>query len=162
MHRTTSTVAICLLAIWGPATALAEVEESPEPRWELVAAPFALHWASEADHRHVVLLGLEKQEPGNVLWGGAAFRNSFGQPSAYAYYGRRWDQLFGSNDFYLKLSGGVIYGYKGRYKDKVPFNHHGFGLAVIPALGFQITRNDALQIGFLGTAAAIFTYSRRF
>ena len=41
-----------------------------------------------------------------VIWGFSAFRNSFGQPSAYAYYGYSWDNLFGHPWLYAKLSGG--------------------------------------------------------
>lgn len=130
--------------------------------WEVVAAPFALHWSHSDEHRHVLLLGLEHTAADDSLWGVSAFRNSFGQPSAYGYYGHVWNGVLGQPQLYAKLSAGVIYGYKGRYADKVPFNHHGFGLAVIPAVGWRLTEHDALQVGILGSAALIFSYNRRF
>lgn len=141
-----------------------------KPFWELVIGPFAVHFSNESEHKHVYLLGIERNVPGApawsyadaTIWGFSAFNNSFGQPSAYAYYGFRWDNLFGHPKWYAKISGGVIYGYKGEYEDKVPFNHDGFGLGIIPAIGYRVTPNDAVQIGTLGTAGLIFTYNRRF
>ncbi|MES2184088.1 MAG: ABC transporter ATP-binding protein [Pseudomonadota bacterium] len=132
------------------------------PYWEVVAAPFALHWSNETEHRHVVLLGLERTDTDGSMWGAAAFRNSFGQPSAYGYYGHVWEGVLNQPKLYTKLSGGVLYGYKGQYKNKVPFNRHGFGLAVIPAVGWRLSPRDALQVSVLGTAALIFSYNRRF
>ncbi|MGO4395555.1 ABC transporter ATP-binding protein [Variovorax sp. M-6] len=133
-----------------------------KPYWELVVGPFALHFSNEDEHKQVVLLGVERSEGDGWMWGFSAFRNSFGQASAYAYYGYRWDGLFSNPAIYVKLSGGIIYGYKGEYEDKVPFNHNGFGLGIIPAIGYQLTKADSLQVGALGTAGLIFTYNRRF
>ncbi|MGJ7511314.1 ABC transporter ATP-binding protein [Variovorax sp. GT1P44] len=133
-----------------------------QPAWELVVGPYALHWSNSDEHTYVVLLGIERAEADGWIWGLSAFRNSFGQPSAYAYYGYRWDNLFGNPALYFKLSGGIIYGYKDQYEDKVPFNHNGFGLGIIPAIGYRFTSVDAVQVGALGTAGLIFTYNRRF
>jgi hypothetical protein len=129
---------------------------------ELVAGPLAVHFSNEQAHKHVVLLGFEQGAANGWLYGVAAFRNSFGQPSAYLYYGHRWDGIFGKPSLYLKLSGGLLYGYKGKYENKVPFNHHGLGVGIIPAVGYQLTPKDAVQAGLLGTAGMIFTYNRRF
>ncbi|MET0543107.1 MAG: ABC transporter ATP-binding protein [Variovorax sp.] len=136
--------------------------KSDDGAWELVVGPFALHWSNEDEHSNVVLLGIEREQADGYIWGLSAFRNSFAQPSAYAYYGYRWNELFGVPALYFKLSGGIIYGYKGQYEDKVPYNHNGFGLGIIPAIGYKLTSKDALQVGALGTAGLIFTYNRRF
>ena len=148
----------------------AAVPFDSKPYWELVIGPFAVHWSNSDEHQHVYLLGIERSLPGapqwshadGTIWGFSAFNNSFGQPSAYAYYGYRWDNLFGYSSLYLKLTGGILYGYKEPYEDKVPFNHNGFGLAIIPGIGYRITQFDAVQINMLGTAGLIFTYNRRF
>ncbi|MEJ8811263.1 ABC transporter ATP-binding protein [Variovorax ureilyticus] len=151
-------------------------QESPavrfdsKPFWELVIGPFAVHWSNESEHKHVYLLGIEGSLPGApkwsaadaTIWGFSAFNNSFGQASAYAYYGYRWDNLFGYPSLYAKLTGGILYGYKGEYENKVPFNHDGFGLAIIPGIGYRITQFDAVQVNMLGAAGLIFTYNRRF
>lgn len=136
---------------------------TPQASWEAVIGPFAYHWSNEAEHTHVYLLGIEREQADNFMWGFSAFQNSFGQASAYAYYGYTWNHLLDSMpNVYFKLSGGIIYGYKDQYANKVPFNHDGFGLGIIPAVGYRLTPKDALQVGVLGTAALIFTYNRRF
>lgn len=132
-----------------------------KPTWELVLGPGAYHWHNDEKHSRVVLLGLERSEADGSMAGFSAFRNSFSQPCGYAYYGHIWNNPFDGLNLYVKLSGGVIYGYKGEHKNGVPFNHGGFGLAVIPALGYRLTPKDSVQAAMLGTAAVIFTYNRR-
>jgi hypothetical protein len=147
-----------------------DAASASSPGWELLASPYALHWSYSPEHKNVYMLGIERDLPGAPSWTGAdvttwgfsAFTNSFGQPSAYAYFGYRWDNLFGYPDLFFKLNGGILYGYKPPYQDKVPFNHNGFSPALIPALGYRLTPNDTLQIGVLGSAGLIFMYSRRF
>ena len=130
--------------------------------WELLVGPFAVHWSSDDAHKHVYLLGVERGLPDGTLWGFSAFQNSFGQASAYAYYGYRWDDVFGYSGLYAKISGGILYGYKEPYEDKIPINHNGWGLAIIPAVGYRLTPKDALEVGMLGTAGLMFMYTRRF
>ena len=163
--RLAAAMLACLASLASPPTA-AQSTTGPDPdvlpSWELVIGPTSIHWHKGDDHTHVVLLGLEYGWAHGAIAGLSIFRNSFGQPSAYAYYGHTWDDLFGLRNLYVKLSAGVIYGYKGKYEDKVPLNHNGFGLGIVPAIGYRLTPHDAVQIGVLGTAALIFTYNRRF
>ena len=136
--------------------------ESPHT-WELVVSPYTLHWHQDEDHRRVGLVGLERHDAtDHSLWGLSLFSNSFGQPSAYAYYGHEWNGLAGRDALYAKLSAGIIYGYKGQYEDKIPLNHRGFAPAIIPAVGWRLTPNDAVQAMVLGTAGLMFSYNRRF
>lgn len=131
-------------------------------KWELTISPFAYHWTHSPEHRSVYLIGVERHLPDNWLWGTGFFSNSFGQPSVYAYYGYRWDNLFDQPALYAKLTVGLMYGYVGEYKNKVPLNHGGFSPLVIPALGYRITKQDSVQIAPLGTAALLFTYNHVF
>jgi len=151
-----SALLTCMISI---SAAAANTEGRPE--WDLVVGPGAYHWSNDEKHSHVVLLGLERSKSDGSLFGFSAFNNSFGQPSVYAYYGHTWNEPFNVSNVYIKLSGGVIYGYKGEHKDGVPFNHNGFGLGVIPGLGYRLTPKDSVQVNMLGTAALIFTYNRR-
>lgn len=151
-------------AIASPASAQ---QPPPSPaadgaRWELVVSPYTLHWHKDDAHRHVVLVGLERTQVDGALWGGALFRNSFGQTTGYAYYGHVWDGLFDQPALYAKLTGGILYGYRGKYKDKVPFNHGGFSPALIPAIGWRLTTHDAVQVAALGRAGLTFSYNHRF
>lgn len=140
----------------------AHADEADLPKWEAVIGPFALHFSNGDEHKNVVLIGVERADRHGTLWGFSAFRNSFGQASAYAYYGHVWNNVFDVPSLYLKLSAGIVYGYKEPYEDKVPLNHNGFGLGIIPAIGYRLTPRDSLQVGVLGTAGLIFTYNRRF
>lgn len=134
----------------------------PGGSWEVSASPFALHWHDDDEHRHVYQLGLELHEADQSLRGVSIFRNSFGQASGYVYYGHEWDDLLGHPALYAKLTGGLMYGYRGQFKNKVPLNYGGFSPAVVPAIGFRITPADAVQADILGLAGLLFSYTRRF
>ncbi len=141
-----------------------------DPYWKIQIAPFALHWSRSSEHKHVYLLGIERDQPGapswtaadETLWGLSVFRNSFGQTSAYAYFGYRWNHLFGHPALSLSLTGGLLYGYRKPYENKVPFNHNGFSPGIIPTIGYRLTQKDSVQVGALGTAGLVFMYDRRF
>ena len=47
-------------------------------------SPYALHFSGDATHKPVVLLGVERERPDGIIWGGSVFSNSFGQPSGSA------------------------------------------------------------------------------
>lgn len=66
------------------------------------------------------------------------FRNSFGQFSQVVYGGYLYN--FGDSLFYGKIVGGIVHGYTGKYKDKLPLNVGGFAPGIFPALGFRIGR----------------------
>jgi hypothetical protein len=126
-----------------------------------MASPFTQHFGSddEDDHEHVYMIGLERVRADKWVWGAAYFSNSFGQPSAYGYFGRRyagfspWPELFG------QWTLGVVYGYKPPFEDKIPFNHGGFAPSGTLSLGWQFTRNFSMQLNLLGTAAIMWQLS---
>ena len=134
---------------------------APFDGWELTFSPFTYHFSKEW-HTDVLLVGLERHREDNWLWGGALFRNSFGQPSGTVYVGYQWSNLFGVSALYFKLVGGVMYGYVDEYEDKVPFNHNGFSPIILPGIGYRLTPKDALQVIALGGNALMFSYNRRF
>ena len=108
------------------------------------------------------LVSLHEQLPGGRLCGISAFSNSFGQPSAYVYAGQQFGPIFGLPALSLKVTAGILYGYVGQYQDKVPFNHHGFSPAIIPAVSYNFTPRDAFEVNILGKAAVMFAYARKF
>ncbi|EXI77193.1 MAG: hypothetical protein AW10_03959 [Candidatus Accumulibacter appositus] len=77
---------------------------------------------------------------GQVLVGAASFDNSFGQASWYAYGGLLWRPAETVQPFYLKLTAGVLHGYRGEYQDKIPFNDSGYAPAILPAMGYCYNR----------------------
>lgn len=134
-----------------------------ESRYEVFASPYTHHWSHDDDHKHVYLLSLSRRLPNNRSCGLALFSNSFGQPSAYAFAAKtfpnlstRWPEL------YATVSAGVIYGYVGKYKNKVPLNVAGFSPVIVPSVGYRINDRFALEVQLLGTAAFMVGTTVRF
>jgi hypothetical protein len=91
------------------------------------------------------------------MLGAAAFKNSFGQPSQYVYIGKLWRPLDNYQLLHLKLTWGIVHGYKGEYKDKIPLNSDsGFAPALLPSIGLSGKRFTT-DVVFFGTAGLIVT-----
>jgi len=128
----------------------------------LQAGPYVYHRNDDPDHNNAPLLvGVEWESASRWEVGASYFKNSFYQPCVYVYLGRRW--FVGPRDegFYLKLTGGPLYGYKDEYEDKVPLNYNGLGLAILPAIGYQ-HRRAGVQLVTLGTAGVLLTFGYEF
>lgn len=134
----------------------------PAHRGEFTFSPYTIHWSNNPEHKHVVLMALDEQLPGGRLCGVSLFSNSFGQPSTYVYAGQQFNNLMGQPRLFLKVTAGIIYGYVGQYKNKVPLNYRGFSPGVIPALGYKFTEHDSIQLKLLGTAGLMISYGRQF
>ena len=156
--------AALMLAVTGMAgrAQAAPLSNDAGASWEFSASPYTLHWQHDDDHRHVFAAGVERIQADDSLAGAYVFRNSFGQPSAYAYVGHQWNGLFGQPALYGKISGGLMYGYRGKFRDKVPLNVGGFSPAIVPAVGVRLTPTDAVQFNVLGKAGVLFSYNRKF
>jgi hypothetical protein len=127
--------------------------------WRLALAPYAPHFRYSVEHRAVWAVAVERQRPDDWLAGLSYFRNSFGQPSAYAYLGRRVPALWGIEPLFFQASAGVLYGYKGKYKDKVALNVNGFAPGALVGLGWNFNQRSALTVHLLGDAAVMFQLS---
>lgn len=126
--------------------------------WRAVVSPYAPHFRPSDEHEHVWAVGLERQRTDNWLAGGSFFSNSFGQPSAYVYAGRRFPSLWGHPQLFGQLSAGLMYGYVGKYQDKVPFNHRGFSPGALASIGWQFNRQASLTVHAVGDAALMFQF----
>ena len=152
------------LFLFHAAACLAE-EPASDPydggRLTFVFGPYVHHYSYDVNHTNTPwLTGFEWTPPESWLgleYGAVYFRNSFGQPSVYAYAGRRWFAGSDEQGPYLKVTAGPLYGYRGQYENKVPFNHDGLAAAIIPGLGYQYHKLD-VQFVFLGTAALLLTF----
>ena len=60
---------------------------------------------------------------------------------------------------FAELTGGLLYGYKDPYENKVPFNHNGFSPGIVLSLGWRFTPMLSTQLNFLGTNAVMFQIS---
>lgn len=133
--------------------------------WRFAGSPYTLHFHPSPEHRPVWAVGVEKQwDTTDWLAGASYFSNSFGQDSAYIYVGKRYPGLWGwtSNEYFAQWSAGMLWGYRGEYKNKVPFNYRGFSPGLLVSLGWQFTPKDALTIHALGDAGLMLQYSREF
>jgi hypothetical protein len=63
---------------------------------------------------------------------------------------------------FTKVSFGLIYGYKGRYKNEIGLNALGVAPVIIPSLGYEITPKHSAQVFLLGTAGVLLAYVRSF
>jgi hypothetical protein len=141
-------------------TALKNDSASAADFWRVTVSPAATyHFSRSPDHKAVVLLGLEKQYANSTLLGGALFTNSFGQPSAYAYGGKHIANLMAIEPLFLQWTVGVVYGYKGEFKDKVPLNYQGFSPVGVVSLGWKFNRTYSAQLNLLGTSAVMLQFS---
>lgn len=62
---------------------------------------------------------------------------------------------------YVKLSAGLIEGYKGEYDDKIPLNHMGVAPVIIPSFGAHWGPVGA-EFVVLGAAAGMINVGLRF
>ena len=130
--------------------------------WRVMASPYTLHYHYSEDHRPVYMLGLERQRADGLLAGASWFRNSFGQPSAYVYLGKRFNGFTAYEPLFAQLTAGILYGYKPPFENKVPLNYNGFSPGAVVSVGWQFTPMLSAQLNFLGNAALMLQVSADF
>ena len=124
-----------------------------------MASPYTYHYSHDPAHRPVRMIGVERQSADGIVWGGTYFSNSFGQPSAYLYGGQRLNNWSDYTPLFAQWTAGLLYGYKGEYKDKVPFNHGGYSPGAVLSVGWQFTPLYSAQLNVLGNSALMFQVS---
>ena len=156
----------------GPATAgLADAPDAkppaPSPRLSHVLLQTSLythHFSRDPEHtNNQQLMGLELHDTRRRLIGAARFKNSFNQASLYLYIGRElplWSNNNADMTIRGKLTAGVLHGYRGEYRDKIPFNRFGIAPAILPSIGVRKDRFESDLIVF-GTAGIMVTVGLR-
>jgi hypothetical protein len=134
----------------------------PADTWRVMVSPYTLHYHYSEDHRHVYMLGVERQRADGYLAGASWFRNSFGQPSAYVYLGKRFSNFTVYAPLFAQLTGGILYGYRPPFEDKVPLNYKGFSPGAVVSVGWQFTPTLSTQLNFLGNSALMLQFSADF
>ena len=74
-------------------------------------------------------------------------------PLAVLAHRRRWTYAP------VTWTAGILYGYKGEYKHKVPFNYNGVSPGITVGLGWRYSPALAGQVNLLGTAGLMFLLS---
>lgn len=147
------------LAAAGPARADAEDASLGPGHWRVTMAPLVWHFDPDPEHGDSWAIGVERQRSDNWLAGFSYFRNSFSQPSAYAYVGKRFPALWGQPRLFGQISAGLMYGYVEPYEDKVPLNHNGYSPGALFTLGWQFTPEVAAAVHLLGSAGLMLQLS---
>jgi hypothetical protein len=155
-------LALCF-ALLLPATACLSAETG---EWDILkpgdvimiqGAPAAYHFHSSPDHvKYSWMIGTELQRGTDWLAGYAYFNNSFGQKCHYLYGGKSWTLGESDSNWYVKVTAGLIEGYKDPYKDKLPINPHGIAPVIVPALGYRHDRFN-VQVSLLGAQGLMAT-----
>jgi hypothetical protein len=149
-----------LLSEAGQIRAQGQASADADGFWAVQTSVHTRHFSPSPDHNNRQdLLGLERNEASGLLYGGATFRNSFAQRSFYGYVGKRFESR--RHPFYLKITGGLLKGYKGRYRDKIPLNRFGIAPVIIPGVGLQLGAVSAEAV-LLGASAAMLNVGLRF
>lgn len=121
------------------------------------------HFSPDPNHTdNQQLIAIELHNPDLWFTGFARFKNSFDQDSHYLYVGREltmWES--GDTRIRAKLTAGALHGYRGEYRDKIPFNRYEIAPAILPTLGMSWKRLEADLIVF-GTAGLMVTAGVRF
>lgn len=142
-------------------------ELEPSGRWYFQYGVHTVHFNPDPQHvNRNHLLNLEYQSSTHrrffgadrALWGGVLVKNSFGQASQYVYWGQMWDV---NPWLYAKFSAGLLHGYRGEFRDKIPFNQLGVAPVIIPSVGVRWGRFSSETI-FLGLNAVMFTVGYTF
>lgn len=116
------------------------------------------HFEPKPEHNNQQgLLNVERYFDQSLLAGGAYFRNSFGQPTQYYYVGKRYMLPHTGEKVYAKITGGLMYGYKDEYQDRIPLNDYGIAPALLPALGVR-GKTFGGELVVFGTAGAMLTF----
>lgn len=124
-----------------------------KPRWVFQTSVYTTHF--NPDPRHVNqqrMLAFEHWSTENWTYGLSFQRNSFGQPTQYLFMGKLWRPFTSAPNVHLKLTGGLLHGYKGEFRDKIPFNKHGIAPGLVPSIGWS-NRRFVAEVHLLGAAA---------
>ncbi|VVN55072.1 sn-glycerol-3-phosphate transporter [Pseudomonas fluorescens] len=152
----------CLLILAYASTTLAQDNTTQDDKgfWYLQTSVYTRHFSPDSEHNNNQdLIGIERNEASGLVYGVATFRNSFSQRSFYTYAGKRFDS--DTYPVYLKLTGGLLQGYRGEYKNKIPLNRFGVAPVIIPSVGAHYGP-VAAELVLLGFNAAMITTGVRF
>ena len=130
---------------------------APEPwrtdRFYLATSLYTKHFFYNPAHDdHQNLIEGEWNVTPQWLAGVSLFNNSFGQPTQYLYGGYRFRPFDSVQPLYLKLTAGLVHGYKGEYQTKIPFNNAGVAPVIVPSVGYCVNRfcSEAILFGAAG------------
>jgi len=150
---------LCLLFV--SSFVYADESKNKKP-WQLQTSLYTKHYHDDGTlNNHQNLVELEYHREDNYLIGAALFNNSYSQFSQYVYVGKLWRPVDHFQYLHIKLTGGLLHGYRGEHKDAIPFNGEGIAPAIVPAIGLS---NEHLvsEIALFGNDCFLITAGLRF
>jgi hypothetical protein len=135
--------------------------DAPQPwrtdRFYLATSVYTKHFHYDPAHdNHQDLIQGEWNVTEKWLAGISLFENSFGQETQYAYGGYRLRPLDDLQPLFIKVTAGLVHGYRGQYQDKIPLNKSGTAPVIIPSVGYCLVRVCS-EVVFFGAAGAMVT-----
>lgn len=131
-----------------------------KPYWYVQTSVYTKHFKPKSKHNNnQELIGLERHTENSYLFGGATFLHSYGKRSYYGYAGKRYE--FVGTPFYAKVTAGLLYGYKGKYRNKIPLNRFEIAPVIVPSLGVKY-RSLGAEVVLLGGAATMVNIGLKF
>ncbi|WP_397453779.1 sn-glycerol-3-phosphate transporter [Pseudomonas sp. NA-150] len=128
--------------------------------WQVQTSAYTRHFSPKPEHNNrQKLIGVEYNEASGLLYGATTFSNSYDQQSVYGYIGKRFEHA--DYPVYLKVSGGLLYGYRGEHRDKIPLNNLGVAPVIIPGVGMHLGPVTA-EVVLLGLSATMLNVGVRF
>jgi hypothetical protein len=138
-------------------TETAAAPETRQARWYVQTSVATRHFNPDPAHvNNQQLIKIERISHNEFLYGFAAFRNSFGQPTEFLYIGQRWHPLERFPGMHLKLTAGLLHGYRDEYRDKIPFNKAGTAPVLLPAVGYSY-KKFASEVVVFGNSGVMLT-----
>ena len=130
--------------------------------WYVMGGGYIHYETDDSYEGPPLVLGIEYHKPSQWFAGLSLFNNSFGQFSQYAYLGRAFHPLGALPGLRLKLSAGIVQGYRGEHFDAIPIRwEERWGLGVVPSIGYQEDR-VGFDVAFLKESAVLFLFGYQF
>lgn len=130
--------------------------------WQLQTSLYTKHYHDDGTlNNHQNLVELEYHREDQYLIGAALFNNSYRQFSQYIYVGKLWRPIDNLQYLHIKLTGGLLHGYRDEHKDVIPLNDQGIAPVIVPTVGLS---NEHLvgEIALFGKDCFLITAGLRF
>ncbi|MFT3800614.1 MAG: hypothetical protein QM766_05280 [Burkholderiaceae bacterium] len=138
-------------------TELRDPSQGKSNLWYAQTSLYTRHFHHDSAHQnHQHLIDVEYWRDDGWLGGFAYFRNSFSQPTEYLFVGKRWRPFESVPRAYFRMTGGLLHGYKGEYRNKLPLNSSGTAPIILVGLGYS-GRRFASEAIFFGTNGVMLT-----
>ncbi len=144
------------------ASAPAATGDKPWQPWFISTSVYTKHFhydPAHNDNQH--MLAVEWRHDERYGLGFAVFDNSFDQPSQYVFASARFKPFDSDPEIYIRLTGGIVHGYKGEYRNKIPLNSSGYAPIILPMVGY-CRWHVCGEVVFFGTNGATLVVGARF